>query len=307
MARLYETDNMQKTRFIKDKTAQAIMFAITIISILMVAVMFVGLYLKSAPVLEEHSLWKLLTSSEWRPMKGEFGFLPFIASTLWVTFVAILIALPISLLTAVFLTEYAKSYVKKFVFPALDILAALPSVIYGVWGVLVIVPWISKHVAPHFMDFSTGYTVLAAGIVLGVMVIPLLVSLFIEVFSSVSIELRESSLALGATRWQTTKKVLFRRTYPGIIAATVLAISRAMGEAIAVLMVCGCVIGIPNGILDPCYPIPALIANNYGEMLSMPMYEAALMFAALILFFVVLVFNLISRIVLYRLEKRLGS
>ena len=307
MARLYETDNMQKTRFIKDKTAQAIMFAITIISILMVAVMFVGLYLKSAPVLEEHSLWKLLTSSEWRPMKGEFGFLPFIASTLWVTFVAILIALPISLLTAVFLTEYAKSYVKKFVFPALDILAALPSVIYGVWGVLVIVPWISKHVAPHFMDFSTGYTVLAAGIVLGVMVIPLLVSLFIEVFSSVSIELRESSLALGATRWQTTKKVLFRRTYPGIIAATVLAISRAMGETIAVLMVCGCVIGIPNGILDPCYPIPALIANNYGEMLSMPMYEAALMFAALILFFVVLVFNLISRIVLYRLEKRLGS
>ena len=307
MARLYETDNMQKTRFIKDKTAQAIMFAITIISILMVVVMFVGLYLKSAPVLEEHSLWKLLTSSEWRPMKGEFGFLPFIASTLWVTFVAILIALPISLLTAVFLTEYAKSYVKKFVFPALDILAALPSVIYGVWGVLVIVPWISKHVAPHFMDFSTGYTVLAAGIVLGVMVIPLLVSLFIEVFSSVSIELRESSLALGATRWQTTKKVLFRRTYPGIIAATVLAISRAMGETIAVLMVCGCVIGIPNGILDPCYPIPALIANNYGEMLSMPMYEAALMFAALILFFVVLVFNLISRIVLYRLEKRLGS
>ena len=307
MARLYETDNMQKTRLIKDKTAQAIMFAITIISILMVVVMFVGLYLKSAPVLEEHSLWKLLTSSEWRPMKGEFGFLPFIASTLWVTFVAILIALPISLLTAVFLTEYAKSYVKKFVFPALDILAALPSVIYGVWGVLVIVPWISKHVAPHFMDFSTGYTVLAAGIVLGVMVIPLLVSLFIEVFSSVSIELRESSLALGATRWQTTKKVLFRRTYPGIIAATVLAISRAMGETIAVLMVCGCVIGIPNGILDPCYPIPALIANNYGEMLSMPMYEAALMFAALILFFVVLVFNLISRIVLYRLEKRLGS
>ena len=116
---------MQKTRFIKDKTAQAVMFALTIISILMVVVMFVGLYLKSAPVLEEHSLWKLLTSSEWRPMKGEFGFLPFIASTLWVTFVAILIALPISLLTAVFLTEYAKSYVKKFVFPALDILAAL--------------------------------------------------------------------------------------------------------------------------------------------------------------------------------------
>ena len=161
---------MQKSRIIKDKTAQAIMFGLTIVSILMVVVMFVGLYLKSAPVLEDRSLWGLLTSSEWKPMKGEFGFSPFVAGTLWVTFVAIFLALPISLLTAVFLTEYAKSYVKKFVFPALDILAALPSVIYGVWGVLVIVPWISKHIAPHFMDFSTGYTVLAAGIVLGVII-----------------------------------------------------------------------------------------------------------------------------------------
>lgn len=282
------------------------MFSMTIIAILMVVVMFVGLYLKSSPVLQEKSFWQLLSSSEWKPMKGEFGFLPFVAGTLWVTLISILIALPVSLLTAVYITEYAKPYVKRFVFPTLDILAALPSVIYGVWGVLVIVPWISQHVAPHFMDFSTGYTILAAGIVLGVMVIPLLVSLFIEVFSSVSMDLRECSLSLGATRWQTVKKVVFRQTFPGIIAATVLAVSRAMGETIAVLMVCGCVIGIPTGILDPCYPIPALIANNYGEMLSMPMYEAALMFAALILFVVVLFFNLLSRIVLYRLEKRLG-
>ncbi len=282
------------------------MFLMTIIAILMVVVMFVGLYLKSSPVLQEKSFWQLLSSSEWKPMKGEFGFLPFVAGTLWVTLISILIALPVSLLTAVYITEYAKPYIKRLVFPILDILAALPSVIFGVWGVLVIVPWISQHVAPHFMDFSTGYTVFAAGIVLGVMVIPLLVSLFIEVFSSVSTDLRECSLSLGATRWQTVRKVIFRQTFSGIIAATVLAVSRAMGETIAVLMVCGCVIGIPTGILDPCYPIPALIANNYGEMLSMPMYEAALMFAALILFVVVLFFNLLSRIILYRLEKRLG-
>lgn len=294
---------MRITRIIKDKVAQGVMFALTLIAILMVVIIAIGLYLKSAPVLEDKSLWSLLFSSEWRPMKGEFGFLPFIMGTIWVTLLAILIALPISLLTAVFLTEYAKPMVRRFVFPALDILAALPSVIYGVWGVLVIVPWISQRMAPHFVEFSTGYTVLAAGIVLGVMVIPLLVSLFIEVFSSVPTELREASLALGATRWQTTKKVVIRNTLPGILASTVLAISRAMGETIAVLMVCGCVIGIPKGILDACYPIPALIANNYGEMLSMPLYESALMFAALILFVVVLVFNLLSRIVLYRLEK----
>ena len=295
---------MLRGRIVKDKMAQGLMCSLTILSILFVLVMAVGLYLKSAPVLEGRSFVSLITSSEWKPMKGEFGFLPFIVGSLWVTFLAILIAFPISLLTAIYLTEYARPKVRKLVFPALDILAALPSVIYGVWGMLVIVPWISSHVAPHFMDFSSGYTVLAAGIVLGVMVLPLLVSLFIEVFSSVPIELREASLALGATRWQTAKKVVLRKTLAGMLAATVLAVSRAMGETIAVLMVCGCVIGIPKGVLEPCYPIPALIANNYGEMLSMPLYESALMFAALILFAVVLVFNLLSRIILYRIERR---
>lgn len=292
-----------KTRIVKDKLAQGIMLTITVLAILLVAVIAVGLYLKSKPVLEESSLWTLLFSSEWRPMKGAFGFLPFIMGTVWVTLLSILIALPISLLTAIYLTEYAQPMVRKFVFPALDILAALPSVIYGVWGVLVIVPFISQYLAPHFVDFSTGYTVLAAGIVLGVMVIPLLVSLFIEIFSAVPTDLREASLALGATRWQTAKKVVLRKTVSGIIASTVLAVSRALGETIAVLMVCGCVIGIPKGVLDACYPIPALIANNYGEMLSMPFYESALMFAALILFVIVLLFNLFSRIILYRLEK----
>ncbi|MBO4282184.1 MAG: phosphate ABC transporter permease subunit PstC [Bacteroidales bacterium] len=291
-------------RIWKDKAAHTVMLCMSLFAILLVMLMAAGLYLKSHPVLEAHSLWKLLFSSEWRPMKGEFGFLPFIMGTLWVTLLAILLALPVSLLTALFLTEYAKPFVKRMVFPALDILAALPSVIYGVWGVLVIVPIISKHIAPHFMDFSSGYTVLAAGVVLGVMVIPLLVSLFIEVFSNVPVELREASWALGATKWQTTRKVVLRKTFTGVIAAVVLAVSRAMGETIAVLMVCGCVTGIPQGALDACYPIPALIANNYGEMLSMPYYEAALMFAALILFVVVLLFNLLSRMVLYRIEKK---
>lgn len=290
-------------RILKDKTASGVMFFLTVISLLLVFVMGIGLYLKSAPVFEEHTLKELLFSANWKPMKGQFGFLPFIMGTIWVTGIAVAMALPIALLTAVFLTEYAKSYVRKYVFPALDILAALPSVIYGVWGTLLIVPWISDKLAPHFVDFSTGYTVLAGGIVLGVMILPLLVSLFIEIFSSVPAEFREASLSLGATKWQTTKFVIIRKTLPGILAAVVLAISRALGETIAVLMVCGNLPEVPRSLLDSCYPIPALIANNYGEMLSLPLYEAALMFAALILFVVVLFFNVISRVVLYRLEK----
>ena len=291
-------------RILKDRTASGVMFFLTIISLLLVFVMGIGLYLKSAPVFEEHTLKELLFSANWKPMKGQFGFLPFIMGTIWVTGIAVAMALPIALLTAVFLTEYAKSYVRKYVFPALDILAALPSVIYGVWGTLLIVPWISNKLAPHFVDFSTGYTVLAGGIVLGIMILPLLVSLFIEIFSSVPAEFREASLSLGATKWQTTKFVIIRKTMPGILAAVVLAISRALGETIAVLMVCGNLPEVPRSLLDSCYPIPALIANNYGEMLSLPLYEAALMFAALILFVVVLFFNVISRVVLYRFEKK---
>ena len=291
-------------RKLKDRTAKGLMLTMTVVAILTVVAIAIGLYLKSRPVLDSQTLSSLLFGSQWKPLKGQFGFLPFLMGTVWVTLLAIAFALPISLFTAIYITEYARPMVKRFVFPVLDILAALPSVIYGVWGILVVVPWISNHVAPHYVDFSTGYTVLAAGIVLGIMVLPLLVSLFIEVFSSVPAELREASLSLGATQWQTALRVVLRRSLSGILASSVLAVSRAMGETIAVLMVCGCVVGLPHGLLDACYPIPALIANNYGEMLSIPLYESALMFAALILFVVVLIFNLLSRIVLYRIEKQ---
>ena len=279
------------------------MFLLTGASLLLVLIMGIGLYMKSAPIFDDHSLWDLLSASEWKPFKNRFGFFPFIMGTVWVTGIALALALPLSLLTAVFLTEYSRAWVKRWFYPALDILAALPSVIYGVWGSLLIVPWISERMAPHFVEFSSGYTVLAGGIVLSVMILPLLVSLFVEIFSTVPQELRDASQALGATRWQTTKKVVIRRSLPGIFAAVVLAVSRALGETIAVLMVCGNLSQIPHSVFDACYPIPALIANNYGEMLSLPLYEAALMFAAMILFVVVLLFNLLSRVILYRLKK----
>ena len=173
------------------------------------------------------------------------------------------------------------------------------------WGILVVVPWISDRLAPHFVEYSTGYSTLAAGIVLGIMILPLLISLFVELFSSVPKEYREASLSLGATRWQTTKYVLLKKTFPGIVASVTLAISRAMGETIAVLMVCGNIVQLPDSLFDGCYPLPALIANNYGEMLSLPLYESALMFAALILFVVVFVFNIASRLILRKLERNL--
>ncbi len=290
-------------RIAKDKIAGQVMFLLTIASIFLVIIMAVGLFIKSEPILSQYHLWDLLTESNWRPMEGKFGFLPFLAGTFWCTALAILIALPISLLMAIYLTEYTHRSIRKYVYPLLDILAGLPSVIYGVWGSLLIVPWVSKHVAPLFVEFSSGYTVLAGGIVLSVMIIPLLVSLFMEIFDNVSKDLREASLSLGATQWQTIKHVVLRKARPGMIAAIVLALSRTLGETIAVLMVCGNLAIVPGSVLDACYPIPALIANNYGEMLSVPLYDSALMFAAFLLFFVVVILNLGSRIVLKSIKN----
>jgi len=292
------------SRILKNKIAGGLMLTITLASILLVVLIGLGLYLKSVPIFEEKSLWNLVSTSEWKPGRGEFGFLPFIAGTLWVTALAVILALPVALLTAVYLTEHSKPSFKKWVFPALDILAGLPSVVYGVWGILLIVPWISEKLAPPFVEYSTGYTTLAGGLVLGVMILPLLISLFIEIFSAVPREFREASLSLGATKWQTSKFIILRKTLPGIIAAVILAVSRAFGETIAVLMVCGNIPELPRSLFDSCYPLPALIANNYGEMLSVPLYESALMLAAFLLFIVVVVFNTSSRIILYRIEKK---
>ena len=290
-------------RIVKNKIAGGLMFTITVASILLVIFIGLGLYLKSVPIFEHNSFWHLISSSEWKPGKGEFGFLPFIAGTVWVTVIAVVLALPVALFTALYLTEYSRSYIRRWVFTALDILAGIPSVVYGVWGTLFIVPWISEKLAPHFVEYSTGYTTLAGGIVLGVMILPLLISLFVEIFSAVPKEFRDASLSLGATKWQTSKYVIIRKTLPGIIAAVILSVSRALGETIAVLMVCGNVPLIPHSLFESCYPLPALIANNYGEMLSVPMYESALMLAAFLLFIVVFIFNASSRAVIYKIVK----
>jgi len=286
-----------------DKIGGRTMLVLTVLSGVLLLLMAVGLWMKSSPILSLKPLGALLFSGSWNPLRGEFGFYPFIVGTLWVVGVATVIAVPISMLTAIYLAEYADSRVKAVVNPFIDLLAGIPSVVYGVWGVLVIVPFVSNHIAPWFGTFSSGYCVLSAGIVLAVMIFPVIINVIIEVLNMVPREVREASLSLGATKWQTVKSVVLRRAMPGVIAANVLGISRAFGETMAVLMVAGNVAVIPKSMLDPAYPLPALIANNYGEMMSIPLYDSALFFAAMLLFAVVLFFNLLSRAVLARVEK----
>lgn len=291
-------------RLLKDQIARHTMMGLSLLSLTLLAIIGGGLFWYSLPILRDENIFHLLFTSSWKPFKGDFGFGTFIFSTLFITLISIVLAFPPAILCALYLSEYATSRVKRWFGPVIDLLTGIPPVIYGVWGTLTIVPLISEKIAPHFVDFSTGYSVLAGGVVLAIMILPLIVSILIEVFATIPKETREASWSLGATKWQTIKKVVLRRSLPGIIAAVVLAISRAFGETIAVLMVCGNFTDLPKSIFDACYPLPALIANNYGEMMSIPKYESALMFAAFLLFIIIVLFNAGSRLILYRIKKK---
>ena len=305
----------QKKRRDKNLFAKKIMGSLTLAVLLLAPVIVVVLLIRAWPILTSKPIVELIFSKAWHPMKEAFGFYPFIIGTLWVTGLAMIIAIPPSLFTAIFLAEYAPTIARSLVKSFIDILAGIPSVVFGIWGVIVIVPFVRDYLAPildRWLGFlplfqnnnPTGYGLLAGGLVLAVMVFPIIISLADEVITAVPRGLREASLTLGATRWQMIRSVVFRYGRSGVIAAIMLGFSRAFGETMAVMMVIGNVPLIPRSIFDPAYPLTALIANNYGEMMSIPLYDSALMVGALILLVIVLIFNLISRIALVQMIRR---
>jgi len=264
--------------------------------------MVMGLYLKSRPILASKSLTHLLFSKTWQPFRGEFGFYAFIVGTLEVTLISMVIAVPMCLLAAVFLSEYARSRMREYIRIVIDLMAGIPSVLYGLFGVIVIVP-VVREIGRALGRSTTGYSLLSGGIILSIMVAPIIISVATEVFRTVPIEARETALALGITKWETVKHVVFRSSLHGVLSAIVLGFARAFGETIAVLMVVGNVVKVPESLFDPAYPLPALIANNYGEMMSIPLYDSALLLAALILLVVVGGFHLAAHLTLLRIER----
>ena len=301
-----EVTREKMNRRLKDLLASRLMLLATVFSSLVVFIIALVLFQRSRPILATHPLSELLLSSSWHPLKGEFGFYPFIMGTLWVTALTMVLAIPLCLLTSIYLAEYAPRKVRGIIKPMIDLLAGIPSVVYGLWGVLTVVPLIRDYVAPFVGVITTGYgyTVLAGGVVLAIMVFPIIISVSEEVFRAVSQDVREASLALGATRWQTVKHIVIRSALPGVVAAVILGFSRAFGETMAVLMVVGNVPKAPSSMFDPAYPLPALIANTYGDMMSIPLYDSAMLLAALVLLLVVFLFSLVARIVLLRIERR---
>jgi len=291
-------------RELKDFFIGKLSFLVAVFSSLIVFIIAFALFQKSIPILGLIPITHLFLSSIWLPSQGQFGLYPFVIGTFYVTGLAMALAIPICILTAIYLAEYAPKKVRGVILSLVDLLAGIPSVVNGLWGVLFIVPLIRDHIAPTAGVSTTGYSLLAGGIVLAIMVAPIIISVSEEVFRIVPFEMAEASLALGATKWQTTKHVVFRKALPGVIAAVVLGFSRAFGETMAVLMVLGNVTKVPSSLFDPAYTLPALIANNYGEMMSIPLYDSALLFAALVLLVVVVVFNAFARIVLIKIERR---
>jgi len=278
-----------------DRISSGWMLVCLFVVLLIPLVIGLGLVLKSLPILKLYPLTELLNGSDWKPMAGHFGFKPFIISSVYVTLISFLIAAPVCLLSAIYLTQYAQRWLLNLMQPVIDILAGIPSVVYGVWGILVVVPLVIRLAAIWNLKTS-GYCILSGGIVLAVMSVPFILNILIEVFQTIPTELKEASLSVGATYWETIKFVLLREGFSGIIAAFGLGISKALGETIAVLMVVGNVVQIPGSPFQAAYPLPALIANNYGEMMSIPMYDSALMFAALILFVIIILFNILARL-----------
>ena len=302
-------------RHVIDRVARLLSGLAAVSAAVLVAIFTVLLLQRAWPLLAHQPLLRLLSGVIWEPHNDLFGFAPFITGSVAVTFVAMVLAVVPAVLSGIYLAEYTSSRARTLLKPMLDLLVGIPPVIFGLWGILVIVPFIRDTVGPlvggtlgqsiPFLAFTntSGYSVIAAGAVLAVMVFPLIVAVVDEVLRSTPQEMRESLLSLGATKWEATRCIVRRRGLPGIIAAVVLGFSRAFGETLAVLMVVGNVTQIPHSIFDAAYPLPALIANNYGEMMSIPLYESALMGAALMLLITVILFNLAARAVIVRIGK----
>ncbi len=291
-------------RKLRDFIGTKLMLAATLFASILFFAIFLLLLFKSTLVLQNESIIDILFSSTWNPGSGEFGLAPIIIGTMLITGIALIIAIPISLLSAIYIVEYAPRRVRKTIRPFIDVLAGVPSVVYGLCAFLFLVPLVKDFIAPLFGVQTTGLCIFTASITLAIMVFPIIISLCIESFDAIPIALKEASLSLGATKWETVKKVVLRASAPGVIAAVLLGFGRAFGETIAVNMVVGGIPLIPKSLFQPGETLASLIASKYGELMSIPLQESALMLVALILFVVVFLFNILGVLVLRRAKKR---
>jgi phosphate transport system permease protein len=263
--------------------------------------------------------WHFITSKEWDAVNGQFGALVPIYGTLVTSAIALIIAVPVSIGIALFLTDIAPRWSRAPIAIAIELLAAIPSIIYGMWGLFVfapfmathVEPWLSDHlgnkalIAPLFTGPPIGIGMLTAGIVLGVMVIPFIAAVAREVFSAVPAPLRESAVALGSTRWEILSRVTLPYTRSAVIGAIFLGLGRALGETMAVTFVLGNAHDLSASLLMPSNSIAAAIANEFTEA-DTDLYRSSLIALGFLLFVVTFIVLTIAKLLLLRMNKQLG-
>jgi phosphate transport system permease protein len=269
----------------------------------------IQLYMSSLPAFRALGFWDFIKGTTWDPVSGVFGALPFIYGTLLTSFLALLIAAPLGIGTALFLAELSPGWLKKLLQPLVELLAGIPSVIYGLWGIFVLSPLMAQTVDPFlssklgFLPFFKGYPLgigfLTAAVILAIMIMPYIISVSTEVLSTVPVPLKEGMYALGATRWETIKKIALPFARSGIFGSIILALARALGETMAVTMVIGNTPQISKSLLDPGYTMAAVIANEFTEATS-DSYLSALVAIAFILLLITVLVNAVARWLIWR-------
>ena len=284
----------------KETIIKILFLFLALVSISALAFIVIFLFKESLPIFKKVSLKAFLFGKEWYPTDEPpaFGILSLIIGSLLVTFLSSLIAIPLGVLSAIYISELARPFIKEILKPVIELLAALPSVVIGLFGMTVIAPFLQE-----MFNLSTGLNVFNAALMLALMSIPTITSISEDALYSVPSRLREASFALGATKWETIYHVVVPAALSGIGTAIILGIARALGETMVVLMVAGGAAWIPESIFDPVRPMPAAIAAEMGEAPVGSDHYHALFAIGLVLFFFTLGFNLIAYYIAQKYKK----
>jgi phosphate transport system permease protein len=281
--------------------------------ILAVALLIVlNLTLLARPLAKEHTLWGFITSTEWNPVEDHFGALTFLYGTLVTSAVSIVVSVPIAIGLSLFITQFAPPKLGRILTIPVELLAAIPSVVYGLWGLFIVVPWLresiepwlGKHLGflPIFAGPPIGLGYLASGLILAVMILPTIVAVSVEVMKTTPEANREAALALGATKWEAVMMAVIPHSRAGILGAVLLGLGRALGETMAVTMVIGNSPQIAISLFAPGYTLPAVIANEFAEATS-NVHIAALAGLGLLLFATTFLLNAGARLLVNAVQK----
>ena len=285
----------------REKAIEKIILICAAVSIAAVALITIFIFSSGFPVLKSYGLFHFIFGSDWRPTSGSYGILPLIAGTLGVTLGALVIGIPTGLGCAVFLAEMLQKRPAKLFKGAIELLAGIPSVVYGFFGLAVIVPAIREYILPLVQKFdpnatSSGFSVLAGAIILAIMILPTIVSISENAISAVPSEFREASLALGADKRETITKVILPAAKSGIFSSIILAMGRAIGETMAVLLITGNMAKIPESLLDSTATLTGTIAMEMSY--ATPDHQSALFAIGIILFVIIVILNGIAQAVM---------